>query len=384
MNEHPAVTSFAAVIVAAGRGLRSGQSVPKQFAVWSGKPLLRHSAEAFARAGASPLLVAIPDGYEAIAEAALAGIEEVRFVTGGSTRQASVRAALEAIRQYEPQYVLIHDAARPKLSRSVISRLLGALEHHQGAIPVLPVVDSLARADGELMAGSAPREELRRVQTPQAFHYKAILAAHRAWNGELNAGDDAQVALAASLPVALVEGEEELRKLTFAEDFVDGDLPIRVGTGFDVHRLAKGGELWLCGVRIEHSHGLAGHSDADVALHAVTDALLGAVGGGDIGQHFPPSDPKWRGANSGQFIAHAVQVVEEAGYRVGNLDVTIICEAPKIGPHREALCARLAELAGVDRKCVSVKATTTEQLGFTGRREGIAVQAVASVLRRTT
>jgi 2-C-methyl-D-erythritol 4-phosphate cytidylyltransferase/2-C-methyl-D-erythritol 2,4-cyclodiphosphate synthase len=245
---------------------------------------------------------------------------------------------------------------------------------------VLPVVDSLAEAKDGLMAGAADREALRRVQTPQAFRYDAILSAHRCWTGAATASDDAQVARSAGLAVALVEGDERLRKLTFAEDFMDA-LPFpRTGTGFDVHRLADGEELWLCGVRIAHHRGLAGHSDADVALHAVVDAVLGAAGAGDIGQHFPPSDPQWRGAPSSRFVAHAVALAREAGYAIGNVDLTIICEAPKIGPHRDAMRARLAELVGVAIEAVNVKATTTEQLGFAGRGEGIAAQAVATLV----
>jgi 2-C-methyl-D-erythritol 4-phosphate cytidylyltransferase/2-C-methyl-D-erythritol 2,4-cyclodiphosphate synthase len=371
--------SFAAVIVAAGKGLRAGQPLPKQFAKWRGKPLLRHSAEALAKAGADPILVAIPEGAESVAGEALQGIVGVRLVTGGATRQLSVKAALEALG--EAERVLIHDAARPTLPQTVIARLLAALESHPGAIPVLPVVDSIARAENGFMAGSADRESLRRVQTPQAFRYDAILTSHRAWTGEATAGDDAQVAMAAGLEIALVEGDESLKKFTFAEDFMDDLPPVRVGTGYDVHRLAEGEELWLAGIRIEHDKGLAGHSDADVAVHALVDALLGAAGAGDIGQHFPPSDPQWKGAPSSKFLTHAVGLVAEAGYRIGNADVTIVCEAPRIGPHREAMRARLAGLMGIDTGCVSVKATTTEKLGFTGRGEGIAAEAVATILR---
>jgi 2-C-methyl-D-erythritol 4-phosphate cytidylyltransferase/2-C-methyl-D-erythritol 2,4-cyclodiphosphate synthase len=374
--------SFAAVIVAAGRGLRAGQDLPKQFANWRGKPLLRHSAEALANAGAAPIVVAIPDGAEAIAQRALAGIDGIVLVTGGATRQQSVRAALEALEADAPTHVLIHDAARPGLSQAVITRLLAALESFPGAIPVLPVVDSLALAEGERMAGSAPREELRRVQTPQAFRFGEILASHRAWPGEPDAGDDAQVAQAAGLDIGLVEGDEALRKLTFAEDFIDDRPATRVGTGFDVHRLAPGEELWLGGLQIEHELGLAGHSDADVAIHALVDALLGAIGAGDIGVHFPPSDAEWANAPSSRFLAHAVALAGEAGYRVGNADLTIICEAPRIGPYRDAMRAKLAELMGVDIASVSVKATTTEGLGFTGRGEGIAAQAVVGVIRQ--
>lgn len=366
---------FAAVIVAAGQGLRAGQPLPKQFARWRGKPVVRHAAEALIASGAETLAVAIPEGAGIIASEALAGLPGIKLVSGGPTRQASVRAALEALFGEDPATVLIHDAARPHCPAKVVTRLLGALEQHPGAIPVLPVVDSLARAESGLMTGSADREALRRVQTPQAFRYAEILAAHRSWSGEPTASDDAQIARAAGLTVALVEGDERLRKLTFAEDFME--LTPRVGTGFDVHRLAEGEELWLCGVRIEHERGLVGHSDADVALHALVDAVLGAAGAGDIGQHFPPSDPQWRGAPSSRFVEHAVALAREAGLGIGNVDVTLICEAPKIGPHRDAMRARLAELLGVGIEAVNVKATTTERLGFTGRGEGIAAQAVA-------
>lgn len=371
----------AAVIVAAGQGLRAGQPLPKQFAKWRGKPVVRHSAQVLAEAGISPIVVMIPQGAEAIAAEALEGIWGVQLVTGGATRQESVRRGLEALAQDRPELVLIHDAARPGLTQKVLYRLLGALDVQPGAIPVLPVVDSLTATDGELMGEPADRAALRRVQTPQAFRYDAILAAHRSWSGAAEAGDDAQVARAAGLSVALVEGDERLHKLTFAGDFAPTLSPVRTGTGYDVHRLAAGEELWLCGVRIEHDRGLAGHSDADVAIHALVDALLGAIGAGDIGSHFPPSDPQWRGADSARFLAHAVALVADAGYAVGNVDLTIICEAPKIGPHREAMRQRLAEIMGVEAGVVSVKATTTEKLGFTGRAEGIAAQAVATLFR---
>lgn len=376
-----AALPFAAVIVAAGQGLRAGQPLPKQFALWRGKPVVRHSAEALAAAGAAPILVAIPHGADAVAAAALADIPGVRLITGGATRQESVRLALEALAGEAPARVLIHDAARPVLPQGVIGRLLSALDEQPGAIPVLPVVDSLAAVDGALMGAPARREQLRRVQTPQAFRFAAILAAHRDWSGAAEAGDDAQVARAAGLAVALVEGDELLHKLTFASDFAAVAPAIRVGTGYDVHRLAPGEELWLCGVKIEHDRGLAGHSDADVAIHALVDAILGAVGDGDIGSHFPPSDPQWKGASSDRFLAHAVKLAAEAGYRIGNVDVTIICEAPRIGPHRQAMRSRLADLLGTGIEAVSVKATTTEKLGFTGRGEGIAAQTVATLLR---
>lgn len=385
MTESPIPTTagrggFAAVIVAAGQGLRAGQPLPKQFVTWRGKPVLRHSAEALATAGAQPIIVAIPENGEDFAAAALSGIEHVRLVTGGKTRQESVANALAALESDAPEYVLIHDAARPIIPEAVIERLLAALEQMSGAIPVLPVVDSLSVDAGGIMAGSADRERLRRVQTPQAFRFADILAAHRAWKGGHAAGDDAQVAAASGYDVAHVAGDEALRKLTFAEDFMITAPDIRTGMGYDVHRLAAGEELWLGGLLIAHDRGLAGHSDADVALHAVVDALLGAVGEGDIGQHFPPSDPQWKGANSAQFVQHAVMLVTSAGYRIGNVDLTIICEAPKIGPHRDAMRVKLAGLLGVDTKRVNVKATTTERLGFAGREEGIAAQAIATVV----
>jgi len=370
--------SFSAIVVAAGQGLRAGQPLPKQFANWRGRPLVRHSVEALLAAGADPVVVAIPEGGEAIAAAALEGLV-VKLVIGGATRQQSVATALDLVAGSER--VLIHDAARPALPRSVIERLLAALGTHLGAIPVLPMVDSMVFEKDGTMDTAADRERLRRVQTPQAFRTAEIVAAHRAWSGPPTAGDDAQVLRAAGRAVALVEGDERLRKLTFAEDFVAELAPMRVGTGFDVHRLAPGEELWLCGVHIKHEMGLAGHSDADVGIHALVDALLGAVGAGDIGQHFPPSDPQWKGAPSSRFLEHAVRLVGEAGYRVGNLDVTLICEAPQIGPHREAMRVRIAALAGIDAGAVNVKATTTERLGFTGRGEGIAAQAVATVIR---
>jgi 2-C-methyl-D-erythritol 4-phosphate cytidylyltransferase/2-C-methyl-D-erythritol 2,4-cyclodiphosphate synthase len=374
--------SFAAVIVAAGQGTRAGGALPKQFAMWRGKPLVRHSVETFARLGARPIVVAIPEGAEALAAEALAGIDALQFLPGGATRQQSVRAALEALAETAPARVLIHDAARPDLPASVVERLLQAIEDRSGAIPVLPVVDSMATASAGMMVAQVDREDLRRVQTPQAFRFGEILAAHRTWAGEPIAGDDAQVARAAGLEVAMVDGDERLRKLTFAADFRTGPAMVRIGTGYDVHRLAAGEELWLCGVRIEHDKGLAGHSDADVGLHAVVDAILGACAQGDIGQHFPPSDPRLKDAPSEKFIAHAAELADKAGYRVGNVDVTLICEEPRIAPHREAMRRKLAALRGVDLLQVSVKATTTERLGFAGRGEGIAAHAVATLVSR--
>jgi 2-C-methyl-D-erythritol 4-phosphate cytidylyltransferase/2-C-methyl-D-erythritol 2,4-cyclodiphosphate synthase len=379
MQDPAPLPGFAAIVVAAGQGLRAGQPLPKQFARWRGKAVLRHSVESLLAAGASPLVIAVPENGEQAAHAALSGLEGYLLVTGGETRQQSVARALRAMGMAER--VLIHDAARPDLPHAVIARLLAALDDHAGAIPVLPVVDSLSLDTGGMMSGTAPREQLRRVQTPQAFRFAAILAAHNAWQGDAPAGDDAQVLRAAGGEVAHVTGDERLTKLTFAEDFMTRLPPVRTGMGYDVHRLAVGEELWLGGIRIEHDKGLAGHSDADVGLHAIVDALLGAIGNGDIGSHFPPSDPQWKGASSDRFLTHAAQLVGDAGYAIGNIDLTLICEAPKIGPHREAMRARIAELLGVDIQAISVKATTTERLGFAGRGEGIAAQAVATIIR---
>lgn len=386
MASLPPLPPFAAIVVAAGKGLRVGGDTPKQFRMWRGKPLIRHSVEVLLDAGAAPLVVVIAADAADDAQTALSGLMGVRFVTGGASRQDSVRCGLEALVEAAPERVLIHDAARPDLPTAVIAQLLTALETHPGAIPVLPVVDSLALADGDgQMAGKAERENLRRVQTPQAFRFTAILSAHRDWPGATDAGDDAQVLTASSGSVMLVDGDERLKKITFAEDFAEPMTAptFRVGQGFDVHRLEPGEELWLGGVLIPHDKGLSGHSDADVALHAITDAVLGAVGEGDIGTHFPPSDPQWRGARSGRFLEHAVGLARAAGYAIANVDLTLICEAPKIGPHRPAMRAEVARLMGLAENAVSIKATTTEKLGFTGRGEGIAAQAIVLVTLAT-
>ncbi|MCX9146264.1 bifunctional 2-C-methyl-D-erythritol 4-phosphate cytidylyltransferase/2-C-methyl-D-erythritol 2,4-cyclodiphosphate synthase [Erythrobacter sp. WG] len=378
------LSPFAAIVVAAGKGLRVGGEIPKQFRLWRAKPLIRHSVEALLDHGAMEVVIAIPEGGEPLAADALSGLGRYRLVTGGETRQQSVRNALEALADGSYTRVLIHDAARPDLPRHVTQRLVEMLDVHQGLIPVLPVVDSIAVAgEADRMAGKADREVLRRVQTPQAFRFDEILAAHRAWSGSADAGDDAQVFMAWGGDVRFVEGDERLKKITFAEDLMDHTHApaFRIGQGYDVHRLEPGEELWLGGVLIPHDKGLAGHSDADVALHAITDAVLGAVGEGDIGTHFPPSDPQWRGARSGQFLEHAVSLARAAGYVIANVDLTLICEAPKIGPHRAAMRAEVARLMGVGEDAVSIKATTTEKLGFTGRGEGIAAQAIVLVTR---
>jgi len=391
MNDAPSLTGQpaprrSALIVAAGKGLRAGGDIPKQFALHQGKPLLRHSVEAFLSWERDcSVTIVIGEGQREQAEAALTGLEGIAFVTGGAERSDSVRLGLLAIAASGgADRVFIHDAARPHLSAAVLDRLNGALDDQPGAVPVLPVVDSLARGEHGVMQAAVDRASLWRIQTPQAFRLDAILAAHLAWPEGAQATDDSQVARAAGLEVALVEGDEVLKKITFAEDFAMAPaLPItmpRTGLGYDVHRLAAGEELWLGGIRIEHDRGLVGHSDADVALHAITDALLGAMALGDIGEHFPPSDPQWRGADSARFLAHAASLVRGRAAEIANIDLTIICEAPKIGPHKRAIQQRIADILNLHPDQVGVKATTTERLGFTGRGEGIAAQAVATVL----
>ena len=369
-----------ALIVAAGSGNRTGGDTPKQFRLVRGQPMLRHSYAEFAsHPEIDDIMVAIAEGQEADARAALTGLPDATFVTGGATRRESVRNGLEAISEASgADFVLIHDAARPFLTHRVIDDLIHALLESTGAVPALTVVDSLARGDGTLSATVA-RENLWRIQTPQAFHFGVILAAHRNWSGE-EPTDDARMLMAMDQQVRIIPGDEALAKFTFASDFAGQDMTpsIRSGSGFDVHRLVPDEELWLCGVHIPHDKGLAGHSDADVAIHALTDAILGAMALGDIGDHFPPSDAQWRGASSDRFLAHAMQLARDTGYDLTNADVTIICEAPKIGPHKNAMRVRLAEIMAVDIARISVKATTTEMLGFTGRGEGIAAQAVAS------
>lgn len=375
---------IAALIVAAGKGERAGGGIPKQYAMLGGKPMIAHSVDAFlAHPAISSVHVVIGEGQEQMAQSALEGRAIDGFVAGGAERQDSVTSGLEAFAGSTPEAVLIHDAARPLLPMSVIDRLIAALEIADGAIPVLPVVDTLARAEPEL-GSVVDRTNLVRVQTPQAFRFEAIKEAHRRWESG-TATDDAQMARAAGFRVVTVAGDTMLEKITHSEDFEAAEVKLsarkqtRTGMGFDVHRLEAGRELWLCGVQVPHDRGLSGHSDADVALHAVVDAILGALGEGDIGSHFPPSDPQWKGAASHLFVEHARQLVAAREGVIDHVDVTIICEAPKIGPHRDAMRARLAELLGVEPGCVSVKATTTEGLGLTGRREGIAAQAIASV-----
>jgi len=374
-----------ALIVAAGSGSRAGGELPKQYARVAGKIVLAHAIDHLRHPAIDEVRAVVAHGHDALYEEAVARHELAPPIPGGDTRQQSVRNGLEALAATGCKRVLIHDAARPFLPASVIDRLLQALDENEAAVPILPVVDSLAAVSGNALGDSTERERLARVQTPQAFRFDAILDAHRRWNGQLGASDDAQVARAAGYEVATVAGDMMLEKLTFAEDFtraeqrLSGSLVTRTGIGFDVHALADREELWLGGLLIPHSRGLKGHSDADVALHALTDALLGAVGAGDIGTHFPPSDPQWRGAPSSRFLEFARDLIERQGGRIDHVDLTIICEAPKIGPYRAAMCERIAALLRVPLSRVSVKATTTERLGFTGRGEGIAAQAAATI-----
>lgn len=370
---------IAALIVAAGQGVRSGEGMPKQYRPIGGKAVLAHAIDALAAHPAVDLVqVVIGEGQDDLYAEVTGGRALPPPVKGGATRRASVIAGLEAI---DADIVLIHDAARPFLPAVVIDRLLDALGAWDGAVPGLAVADTLARGDG-LLGDAVSRDGLFRIQTPQVFRRDAILAAHHAWDGSREATDDAQVARAAGLSVAIVEGDAALDKLTFAADFETAGnrmMISRTAQGFDVHGFTAGDAVQLGGVRIPHDRALAGHSDADVALHALTDALLGTIAAGDIGSHFPPSDARWKGADSEIFLAHARDLVREAGGIIDHVDLTVICEAPKVGPHRDAIRDRIAALLGIKSAQVSVKATTTERLGFTGRREGIAAQAIATV-----
>ncbi|MDQ0251025.1 2-C-methyl-D-erythritol 4-phosphate cytidylyltransferase/2-C-methyl-D-erythritol 2,4-cyclodiphosphate synthase [Sphingomonas kyeonggiensis] len=370
----------AAIIVAAGSGIRAGGSVPKQFAPLAGRPMLAHSYAAMTSHPAiDTVLVVIGEGQEAMLRGALGDVD---FVVGGASRRESVANGLAALEGVDR--VLIHDAARPFLPHAVIDRLLEVLDAYEGAVPALPVSDTLVRFDG-MMGDNVARDGLYRVQTPQAFVFGAIVAAHRAWPAGREATDDAQMVRDTGHEVTIVPGDAMLEKITHPADFAAAEarfgaqMRVRTATGYDVHRFAEGEALWLGGVNVPYSRGLSGHSDADVVLHAITDALLGTIGAGDIGMHFPPSDPKWRGAASAQFLQHAALLVTAEGGVIDFVDVTIICEAPKVGPHREAIRASIAGILGLKVSEVSVKATTTERLGFTGRGEGMAAQAVATV-----
>jgi 2-C-methyl-D-erythritol 4-phosphate cytidylyltransferase/2-C-methyl-D-erythritol 2,4-cyclodiphosphate synthase len=379
------MTQCVALVVAAGRGMRAGGGVPKQYRELGGRPVLRWSLERFVRHPRVGAVRAVihPDD-RALYDEAAHGLELLPPVAGGATRQDSVRLGLESLAEANPASVLIHDAARPFIDDATIDRTIAALAEAPGAIVAVPVADTIKRGDGGRVVGTVDRGGLWRAQTPQGFRFADILAAHRAAAGA-DLSDDAAVAERAGLAVALVQGSETNAKLTSDDDLrraarlAEAALETRVGTGFDVHVFGPGDHVWLCGVKVPHAQALVGHSDADVALHALTDAILGAIGAADIGAHFPPSDARWRGASSDKFLAHAVSLLRERGGAVVHADVTIVCERPKVGPHRAAMVARLAEILGVDAARCSVKATTTEGLGFTGRGEGIAAQAVATV-----
>ena len=374
----------AVLIVAAGRGTRAGGDLPKQWQLLAGQPVLAHTLAAFD--GMPCVLVIHPDDRARAETMTAAMAASVRIVEGGATRDASVRNALEALAEQGMTRVLIHDGARPLVSRAVIGRVLDALHSAPAAAPALSVSDALWTGVQGLVSGTRDRTGLYRAQTPQGFHYDAILAAHRAHPG--GAADDVEVARAHGLDVMIVEGDENNLKLTFPGDFSRAEailkgrnMDVRVGNGFDVHAFCEGDHVWLCGVKVPHGKGLLGHSDADVGMHALTDAIYGALAMGDIGRHFPPSDPQWKGAESHLFLRHAAELARSMGFSIGNCDVTLICERPKIGPHADAMRAALTAIMGVDLDRVSVKATTSERLGFTGREEGIAAIATATLVK---
>jgi len=374
--------SFNAIIVAAGSGTRSGG--PKQWRSLAGKPVVRWSVETFLAAGATSVVVAIPEGGSADINAALQGLTGWTAVIGGSERAESVRRGLTQIEPGLP--VLVHDAARPLVLPTHVETLLAAIKDADAAAPALAVADTLKSADEGIVRGTVDRRGLWRVQTPQAFSPGVLQSAFEQWDGQEAPTDDLAVVEAIGGRIRLVAGDPRLLKLTFPEDFAMAEAVVgnrtttRVGTGFDVHAFGPGSAVWLCGVEIAHTHGLVGHSDADVGLHALTDAVLGAIGDGDIGDHFPPTDPQWKGAASDRFLAHAAGLVTARGGRIVHVDVTLICEQPKVKFHRQAMRARIADVLGLQLDAVSVKATTTEGLGFTGRSEGIAAQAVATIV----
>lgn len=371
----------AVVLVAAGQGSRMGGGLPKQWRDLAGRMVAAHTVAAFRDAGLSRLLLVIRPEDAPRAEAL-----GLPWVAGGDSRSASVRAALAALQADPPELVLIHDAARPLVPRAVVARVLAALADAPAAAPALPVSDALWRGAEGVVSGTQPRDGLFRAQTPQGFRFAELAAAYAAHPGD--AADDVEVARAHGLAVAIVAGDEDNLKLTWPGDFARAEAilrgramdlrqELRLGNGYDVHAFGPGDHVWLCGVKIPHERGLVGHSDADVGMHALTDAIYGALAEGDIGRHFPPSDPQWKGAESHVFLRHAIELAGQRGYRLGNCDVTLVCERPKIGPHAGAMQVALAGIMGVEEARVSVKATTSERLGFTGREEGIAAQATA-------
>ena len=371
---------IAAILVAAGSGSRFGGDLPKQFATVAGKPVIRHAAEALLQHVATLQ----PVGDAGLIATALDGLPVLPATPGGSTRQLSVNAGLHALVPHAPEVVLVHDAARPFIPAGTIPALLAALRSHDGAIPAVPVADTLKRVRSGRIVATVPRDGLFRAQTPQAFRYNLLRALHA--TGDRGATDDASLLESAGHPVAIVPGADDNIKLTYPEDLVRllralaPGLSPRTGAGFDVHAVEAGRPLVLCGVTVPSEWGLAGHSDADVGIHALCDAIYGALAEGDIGRHFPPSEAEWKDADSARFLRHAADRIGARGGMLANADVTLICEQPKITPHASAMIARIAELLGVDAGRISVKATTTERLGFAGRGEGIAAQAVATVL----
>ena len=371
---------IAVIIVAAGRGTRAGGNLPKQWQMLAGKTVLAHTIDAFV--GYRRLLVVHPDDRARAA----ALVDDIQIVDGGGTRDQSVRNALEALDGSDVNAVLIHDGARPFVSGDLIDRVVAALKDSAGAAPAISVTDALWTGVQGQVSGTQDRTGLYRAQTPQGFHFPAILHAHRGHPG--GAADDVEVARAAGLQVAIVAGDEHNMKLTFPADFARGEailkgrsMDIRLGNGYDVHAFTEGDHVWLCGVKVPHGRALLGHSDADVGMHALTDAIYGALADGDIGQHFPPSDPQWKGAQSHIFLRHAVQRATERGFAISNCDVTLVCERPKIGPHSGAMRQALAQIMGIEVDRISVKATTSERLGFTGREEGIAALATATLVK---
>lgn len=373
---------FSAVIVAAGSSTRAGPGAPKPWRSLGGRPILSWSIEAFAAAGARQIVVVVAEAWLDEATELLRGVPGAAAVRGGTTRGDSVQQGLAALDG--DGAVLVHDAARPFLTTTHIQRLLAAIENSDGAVPALPVADTLKRG-GATVDETVPRDGLWRAQTPQAFRLDVLRAAYAAWPADAEPTDDAAVVERNGGKVAITPGDPRLMKLTYPEDFamaeqLAGAARItRIGQGVDAHRWGPGEAVWLCGVKIDHDQTLIGHSDADAGLHALTDAILGAVGEGDIGEHFPPSDPQWKGAASDRFLQHAVEILTNKGGRIVNADVTLVCERPKIRPHRDAMRQRLAELLGVPLDRVSVKATTTEGMGFTGRQEGLLAQAIVAV-----
>jgi len=381
---------IAAVLVAAGRGVRAGGELPKQYRDIGNEPVVRRSLLALARHEAvAQIQPVIHRDDQARFEAAAAGLDLLPPVFGGATRQISVRAGLEALAELRPALVLVHDAARPFASAALISRAVAGGRQTGAAVPAIPIADTVKTVNASgIVTGTVERARLRIVQTPQAFDFAALLAAHRKAKaaGRDDFTDDAALAEWAGMQVATFEGEMTNVKITTPEDFarierteLAGLADMRIGSGVDVHAFGDGDHVTLGGVRIAHARGLTGHSDADVVLHALVDAILGAIADGDIGVHFPPSDPQWRGAPSDRFLAFAVERVRARGGRIAHLDVNVVCEAPRVGPHRDAMRARIAELCGLPLDRVAIKATTSEKLGFTGRGEGIAAFATATV-----